>query len=115
ALDDAGQPRSVPPLIVETDAERRRQADARVRRDNRRRGEEALAAHRGGAARSPIATWRRPGAPVAVVGHRGAAGLAPENTLPSYERALACGVDAVECDVHLSKDGVPVVIHDDRV
>src|SRR5262245_51347936 len=47
-----------------------------------------------------------------IVGHRGAMGYAPENTFASYERAVALGVDAVECDVHLSADGVPVVIHD---
>jgi glycerophosphoryl diester phosphodiesterase len=47
-----------------------------------------------------------------VVGHRGAAGLEPENTLRAFRRALALGVDAVECDVHLTRDGVPVVLHD---
>lgn len=47
-----------------------------------------------------------------VVGHRGAAAYAPENTLPSFELALSQGVDALEMDVHLSADGVPVVIHD---
>src|SRR5215213_901611 len=54
---------------------------------------------------------RRAGRPL-IVGHRGAMGYAPENTLASFERAVALGVDAVECDVHLSADGVPVVIHD---
>ncbi|MBI5686128.1 MAG: glycerophosphodiester phosphodiesterase [Verrucomicrobia bacterium] len=38
-----------------------------------------------------------------------------ENTLPAFERALAIGVDAVECDVHLSADNEPVVIHDDTL
>lgn len=47
-----------------------------------------------------------------IFGHRGAAGLAPENSLPGFERAVALGADGVECDVHLSADGVPVVIHD---
>jgi glycerophosphoryl diester phosphodiesterase len=47
-----------------------------------------------------------------IVGHRGAMGYAPENTFASYERAVELGVDAVECDVHLSADEVPVVIHD---
>ena len=46
------------------------------------------------------------------VGHRGAAGLAPENTLASYRAGIAAGADAVECDVHLSADGRPVLIHD---
>lgn len=50
-----------------------------------------------------------------IVGHRGAAGYAPENTLRSFEKALEIGCRAVECDVHLTKDGVPVVIHDAKV
>src|SRR5690349_24766663 len=52
-----------------------------------------------------------PGRPL-IVGHRGAMGYAPENTFASYERALVLGADAIECDVHLSADGVPIVIHD---
>jgi len=47
-----------------------------------------------------------------VVGHRGAAGLAPENTLASFRRALQIGVDAVELDVLLTADGEVVVHHD---
>jgi glycerophosphoryl diester phosphodiesterase len=39
-----------------------------------------------------------------IIGHRGAAALEPENTLISIERAMDIGVDAVEIDVHLSKD-----------
>lgn len=50
-----------------------------------------------------------------VIGHRGAAGEAPENTLPSFERALADGAAILESDVHLSRDGVPVLIHDDEL
>lgn len=49
-----------------------------------------------------------------VIGHRGAAGLAPENTLAGFRRAVALGVDAVELDVHVV-DGELVVIHDDTV
>ncbi len=49
--------------------------------------------------------------PPVIIGHRGAAGLLPENTLPSFTRAVACGVQAVELDVHLS-EGELVVIHD---
>jgi glycerophosphoryl diester phosphodiesterase len=48
-------------------------------------------------------------------GHRGARGLRPENTLPSFEAALDVGVTAVETDVHLTADGVPVLFHDARV
>jgi len=50
-----------------------------------------------------------------VVGHRGASGHAPENTLASFALAAEMGADAVECDVHLSADGVPIVIHDDSL
>lgn len=45
-------------------------------------------------------------------GHRGARGLAPENTLPAFERALALGVTTLELDVGLTADGVVVVQHD---
>lgn len=47
-----------------------------------------------------------------VIGHRGASADAPENTLESFRLALEQGADALELDVHLSADGVPVVIHD---
>lgn len=47
-----------------------------------------------------------------VIGHRGAAGLAPENTIPSLELALAQGAAALEFDVRLAADGVPVLMHD---
>jgi glycerophosphoryl diester phosphodiesterase len=48
-----------------------------------------------------------------IQGHRGARGHAPENTLPSFERALAIGVSTLELDVGITRDGV-VVIHHDR-
>jgi glycerophosphoryl diester phosphodiesterase len=47
-----------------------------------------------------------------VQGHRGARGLAPENTVPGWERALALGVDTIECDMAVTKDDVVVVHHD---
>src|SRR5262249_36816029 len=50
-----------------------------------------------------------------LIGHRGACGLAPENTVASFRKAADLGVRWVEFDVHLSADGVPVVIHDDTV
>jgi glycerophosphoryl diester phosphodiesterase len=50
-----------------------------------------------------------------VYGHRGAAAEYPENTLPGFRRALELGIEGIELDVHLSKDGVPVVIHDETV
>lgn len=49
------------------------------------------------------------------IGHRGAAGYEPENTLRSFKRALELGVDVIELDVHGTKDGKVVVIHDDTV
>lgn len=49
-----------------------------------------------------------------IIGHRGAAGLEPENTLPSFARAVALGVQAVELDVHRCEDEL-VVIHDDTL
>lgn len=49
---------------------------------------------------------------VQVIGHRGAAGHAPENTLAGFRKAFALGADGVECDIHLSRDGRIVVIHD---
>jgi len=45
-------------------------------------------------------------------GHRGARGLAPENTLPSFARALAIGVDTLETDIAITRDGVLVISHD---
>ena len=48
-----------------------------------------------------------------VFGHRGARGLAPENTLAAFDRGVAEGVDGLELDLRLSRDGVAVVIHDD--
>jgi glycerophosphoryl diester phosphodiesterase len=47
-----------------------------------------------------------------IIGHRGAAGLAPENTLAAFKRACEIGVDAVELDVLVSADGELVVHHD---
>jgi glycerophosphoryl diester phosphodiesterase len=47
-----------------------------------------------------------------VIAHRGASAEAPENTLAAFRRALALQVDGIELDVHLSRDGVPVVFHD---
>jgi len=52
---------------------------------------------------------------IEVTGHRGAAGLEPENTLRSIRKAIELGVDRVEVDVRVSKDGWLVVIHDETV
>ncbi|HEX8664449.1 MAG TPA: glycerophosphodiester phosphodiesterase [Beijerinckiaceae bacterium] len=48
-------------------------------------------------------------------GHRGARGLAPENTLPGFAKALEIGVTTLELDLGLTKDGVVVVHHDARL
>src|SRR5262245_7831428 len=48
-------------------------------------------------------------------GHRGARGLRPENTFPSFEIALDCLVASIETDVLLTRDGVIVVHHDCRL
>ena len=53
--------------------------------------------------------------PALIIGHRGASGDAPENTMAAFELAEQQGADGVELDVHLSADGVPVVIHDARL
>jgi glycerophosphoryl diester phosphodiesterase len=50
-----------------------------------------------------------------VVGHRGAMGYCPENTLVSFERGLQLGADWIELDVHLSADGQLIVIHDETL
>ena len=49
------------------------------------------------------------------IGHRGAKGHATENTLASFEKAMEVGVDMIELDVFLSKDNIPVVIHDKTI
>jgi glycerophosphoryl diester phosphodiesterase len=48
-------------------------------------------------------------------GHRGARGVAPENTLPGFAAALAAGVDTLELDVGVTRDGVVVIHHDRRL
>jgi len=50
-----------------------------------------------------------------VIGHRGTAGLALENTLESFRLALDLGVDGVEFDVRITRDGNPVVCHDEML
>lgn len=47
-----------------------------------------------------------------IIGHRGAKGLRPENTIGSIREAVKLGVDIVEFDVHITKDKVPILIHD---
>ena len=54
-------------------------------------------------------------AAVELQGHRGARGVAPENTLAGFRVALETGVDTLELDLGLTADGVPVVLHDRRL
>lgn len=49
------------------------------------------------------------------IGHRGAAGTCPENTMVSFRRAMELGVDGIEFDIHRTVDGQLVVIHDAMV
>jgi glycerophosphoryl diester phosphodiesterase len=50
-----------------------------------------------------------------IIGHRGAKGLAQENTLVSLKKALEYGIDEIEFDVRVTKDDVPVLAHDDAI
>lgn len=53
-------------------------------------------------------------APPKIIAHRGVSKEAPENTLSAFAKAIPLGVDAIEFDVHLTKDNVPIVIHDGK-
>lgn len=66
-----------------------------------------IEAHLMSSVRHPFATRDR-----LVFAHRGGAKLAPENTMAAFERGLSFGIDGIECDTHISRDGVPVLIHD---
>ncbi|MEX0754404.1 MAG: glycerophosphodiester phosphodiesterase [Actinomycetota bacterium] len=57
----------------------------------------------------------RSGSRPLVVAHRGASSTHPENTLPAFEAAIGAGAEIVEFDVRLTRDGVPVVLHDASV
>ncbi|MBQ6357559.1 MAG: glycerophosphodiester phosphodiesterase, partial [Clostridia bacterium] len=50
-----------------------------------------------------------------ILGHRGASGYAPENTLEAFRLAMDMGADGFELDVHLSRDGELIVMHDETV
>lgn len=57
-------------------------------------------------------TVAQPNNNLTVIAHRGASSVAPENTLASAEQGITYGADMIELDVHLTKDGEVVVIHD---
>jgi len=48
-----------------------------------------------------------------VIGHRGSSGVLPEHTTEAYRRAISDGADVIECDVTLSRDLLPVCLHDE--
>lgn len=50
-----------------------------------------------------------------IIAHRGASKYAPENTMPAFALALELGADGIETDVQLTKDKIPVLIHDENV
>ena len=50
-----------------------------------------------------------------IIGHRGASAVAPENTMAAFREAIAAGADGIEFDVRLTRDGAPVVIHDNTL
>jgi len=52
---------------------------------------------------------------VEIIAHRGGSFETPENTLKAFANAIAMGAHKIELDIHLSSDGVPVVIHDDTL
>ena len=47
-----------------------------------------------------------------VIAHRGFSGLYPENTMLAFEKAIGIGADGIELDVHLSKDGHVMIMHE---
>ena len=64
-------------------------------------------------AAAPVVAQRAaPDAPLDLQGHRGVRGLLPENTLPSFQRALELGVTTIETDIAITSDGVLVISHD---
>lgn len=62
--------------------------------------------------KTPSPFRRQPGAPPRIYGHRGVRGVAPENTMAAFERALAEGADGIELDVRRCGSGELVVFHD---
>jgi glycerophosphoryl diester phosphodiesterase len=63
----------------------------------------------------PLAVLRSAGEAGVVIAHRGDSLAAPENTMPAFISSISRGADYLELDIRLSKDGIPVVIHDSTV
>ncbi|MDD8045182.1 MAG: glycerophosphodiester phosphodiesterase family protein [Verrucomicrobiota bacterium] len=70
----------------------------------------SLGGDTGGGMQSPASAWGRPD--LLIIAHRGQSGVFPENTMLAFQGALRTGADFYELDAHLTKDGVPVVLHD---
>ncbi len=68
-----------------------------------------------GSTEQPTLSAAEAAARVQITGHRGARGIAPENTLAGFQVALNLSVDIIELDVHLTRDGELVVMHDPHV
>jgi glycerophosphoryl diester phosphodiesterase len=64
--------------------------------------------------RIPIET-RRPNIEIKIIARRGAGKFAPENTLPALEKAIDLGFEYIEMDVRETRDGVAVLMHDNRI
>jgi glycerophosphoryl diester phosphodiesterase len=62
-----------------------------------------------------LAACAAPACAFDLEGHRGARGLAPENTMAAFRKALAIGVTTLETDIGITRDGVPVLAHDRHV
>ena len=59
--------------------------------------------------------YQNTGQPFIVIAHRGSSSEFPENTLSAFEGAVAMKADMIELDIQLSKDGIPMVFHDDSI
>lgn len=59
--------------------------------------------------------WKQSESNILVVGHRGVKAFYPENTMLSFQKAIELGVDGIEMDIHMTRDGQLVVIHDNTV
>jgi glycerophosphoryl diester phosphodiesterase len=55
--------------------------------------------------------WQSP----LIIGHRGASAVAAENTMAAFREAIEAGAEGIEFDVRLTRDGVPVIIHDNSL
>ncbi|HKL80000.1 MAG TPA: glycerophosphodiester phosphodiesterase family protein [Mobilitalea sp.] len=59
--------------------------------------------------------WNQSESNILIVGHRGIRAFYPENTMISFEKAIEAGVDGIEMDINMTKDGHLVVVHDNSV